>query len=85
MFTARVMGFVMDLSGATRARPCWLIWAALHFGRHRLRRGLVQIPTLEAEGLMLRRDVLKALAALAAVPAAALAEDAPLRTGTCPV
>lgn len=30
---------------------------------------------------MLRRDVLKALAALAAVPAAALAADAPLRTG----
>ena len=31
---------------------------------------------------MLRRDVLKALAAFAAVPAAALAADAPLRTGT---
>ncbi|MBB3995077.1 glucans biosynthesis protein [Sulfitobacter undariae] len=30
---------------------------------------------------MLRRDVLKAIAALAAVPAAAWAEDAPLRTG----
>ncbi len=31
--------------------------------------------------MMLRRDILKALAALAAVPAAALAADAPLRTG----
>ncbi len=31
---------------------------------------------------MLRRDVLKTLAALAAIPTAALAEDAPLRTGT---
>lgn len=31
---------------------------------------------------MLRRDVLKALAALAAIPTAALAQDAPLRTGT---
>ena len=43
---------------------------------------MVQISTLEAETLMLRRDVLKALAALAAVPAAALAADAPLQTGT---
>jgi glucans biosynthesis protein len=32
--------------------------------------------------MMLRRDVLKALAALAALPTAALAADAPLRTGT---
>jgi glucans biosynthesis protein len=37
---------------------------------------------VEAKNLMLRRDVLKALAAVAAAPGAALAADAPLRTGT---
>lgn len=36
---------------------------------------------MEESTLMLRRDLLKALAALAAIPAAALAEDAPLQTG----
>lgn len=37
---------------------------------------------MEKGKLMLRRDILKALAALAAVPSAAWAADAPLRTGT---
>lgn len=36
---------------------------------------------MAGKNLMLRRDVLKALAALAAVPSAALAANAPLRTG----